>query len=240
MILSIIIPCYNEEESLDYLESKLNPVLKKLQKDYELDLIFIDDGSTDNTNKLLHKKYDKFKYARIITHKNNMNLGVAIRTGYKHAKGDLILTNDSDCTYEPSEIINILQLLDKDTDIVTASPYHPKGAVDNIPEYRLFLSRTISWIYSIILRKKIFTYTALFRVVRRRVLENVKITNNDFMAVAQLLIFAILKGYKVKEYPTTLHVRKFGTSKMKLFKVIWSHFKFILFILNVKFLGKKI
>jgi len=236
--LSIIIPCYNEEEGINNLDEQIKPVLEELERVWTLELIFVDDGSTDKTNHLLHKHFGNLAYVKIITHDANKNLGAAMRTGFSHATGDVILTSDSDCTYPPREIPLLLELLDSETDIVTASPYHTKGQVEGVPEYRLFLSRSINRIYNIITREKISTYTALFRAQRKKVVDEVTFKSDDFLATAETLVYALLKGYKVKEYPTTLHVRKYGVSQMKLFGVIKSHAKFVFKLLGLKLKGQ--
>jgi len=230
--LSIVIPCYNEEESIDYLYKQITPAIKELKKSYKVELILVDDGSTDNTLKLMEIYFKK--EANIVTYQDNRNVGGALKEGFKHVTGDIVVTIDSDCTYPPKDIKNILKLLDDDTDIVTASPYHPDGKVENVPKYRLFLSRTISKIYGRIVGKKLYTYTSIFRAFRREVLDYVEIKSNGFIGVTEFLIFAIMKGYRVKEFPTTLHSRIYGESKIKLFKTIKEHLKLIMYILGVK------
>ncbi|MFH1276287.1 MAG: glycosyltransferase family 2 protein [Candidatus Woesearchaeota archaeon] len=236
--LSIIVPCYNEEKGINHLYNNLTPVLDKLENNWAVELLFIDDGSTDNTNHLLTEQFKGLKNVKIIRHKKNMNLGAAMRTGFTNSTGDVIVTMDSDCTYSPSEIFALLDMLDENTDIVTASPYHPDGKVDGVPEYRLFLSKSITWIYRLITGAKIYTFTALFRAQRKNVIDNIKFESNNFLATAEMLIYALMKGYRVKEFPTTLHVRKYGVSKMKLLLVIKSHAKFVLKLLQMRLNGK--
>src|SRR3989338_4287602 len=146
MRVSIIAPCYNEEEGISNLASKLDPVLAKLQKEHEIEVIFIDDGSKDKTYEMLHKHFGKREYVKIIRHEANKNLGGALRTGFENSTGDIIVTIYIDCTYYPEEILEMLKLI-KYADIVTASPYHPNGGVENVPRYRIFLSKSVSMIY---------------------------------------------------------------------------------------------
>jgi dolichol-phosphate mannosyltransferase len=235
--LSIVIPCYNEEEGLKNLSEQLDPVITKLREEFLVELILVNDGSTDNTLKKMAEFFiDK---AKIISYCKNRNLGGALKEGFKHITGDIIITMDSDCTYSPKEIIPLLSSLDEKTDVVTASPYHPKGKVENVPKYRLLLSRTISLIYGMILGEKLYTYTAMFRAYKREVIDNVKIKNNGFIGVTELLLFSILKGYKVKEFPTTLHSRMYGISKIKLLKTIKEHIILILDLIKLKGTKKK-
>jgi len=229
--LDVIIPCYNESAGIGYLSKKLQPIVTELSKDYFVKLIFVDDGSTDNTVALIGKYFKSFPRFKIEKHATNMNLGAAMRTGFKAATADIIATIDSDCTYDPESIIKMLKLLGKEADIVTVSPYHPQGEVENIPEYRLFLSRSISFIYGFLLgpkQEKIYTFTALNRVCKKEVVKNITFKSNNFLATAELLIYAMLQGYKVKELPAVLHVRKYGQSKIRLLQVIVSHARFVL------------
>ncbi len=234
--ISIIVPCYNEADGIAQLKERLPPVIKSLQKNNEVELIFIDDGSTDNTNELLHKNFTD-SYTKIIRHEKNMNLGAAIRTGFLAAKGNVLVTMDSDCTYAPENIPKLLAELG-DCDIVTASPYHPEGKVIGVPKYRLILSKGVTTLYSIVTGRHLYTWTALFRAQKRKAISNITITHNNFIAVVEILIKAIKNGHKIKEIPETLYVRKYGISKMKLANTIISHLKFLTESVKILWLTK--
>lgn len=235
MKLSLIIPCYNEEEGIENLHSKLVSVLTELSSKWEVELIFIDDGSTDGTNELLEKFFGQRDNTSIIRHEKNKNLGAALRTGFAHATGDIIICLDSDCTYDPKDIFPMLELFDEDTSIVTASPYHPQGKVEGVPPYRVFLGKSVSFLYSLVTGRKIYTYTPMFRAYRREALNNIAFEANDFIACAEIVVRALYKGYKVKEFPNTLHVRKFGLSKMSFINVTKSHLKFLVKAMGLRF-----
>jgi dolichol-phosphate mannosyltransferase len=120
----------------------------------------------------------------------------------------------------------LLDLLAPGVDIVTGSCYHPHGAVENVPAYRVLLSKGASFMYRVILRWDIHTYTCMFRAYRRRVLETVSFDSNDFLSVTQLLANAVDQGYVVSELPCTLRVRRYGQSKAKVARIIRSHLQF--------------
>ncbi len=236
--ISIIIPCYNEEAGIEYLASRLNPVVEFLQKQYSIELIFVDDGSVDNTFSTLQKYFGVKEYVKIIRHKVNQNIGGALKTGFKNSTGDIIVTTDSDCTYDPNDIPKMLALLDEQTDLINASPYHPKGHVQGVPAYRVFLGKTISRIYQLITGYKVYTFTTIFRVYRRPVVENVFFKSNDFICFAEFMINSLMKRYRVKEFPTTLYVRQYGISKMKFINVIIRHLELIWHVLGLRLKGK--
>ncbi|MBI2151825.1 glycosyltransferase family 2 protein [Candidatus Woesearchaeota archaeon] len=241
--LSIIIPCYNEELGIPNLKSHLDQILNNLSKTYSLELIFVDDGSKDRTLELLKENFCGLKKnkieAKFIKHEVNQNLGAAMRTGFANATGDFVITMDSDCTYDPQTIPEMLKLLGENTDMVVASPYHPLGEVKNVPKYRLLLSGAITLIYRLLTGSKIYTYTALFRAYKQKVIKDVHFNSNDFLATAEMLINALNKGYKVKEFPTILNVRQFGESKIRLARVIKSHFKYASSLLFLKLFKAK-
>jgi len=107
-----------------------------------------------------------------------------------------------------------------DVQVVTASPYHPAGKVLDVPLWRLRLSKTASALYRCVLRQKLSTYTSCFRVYRRSCMAELRISDNRFSGVAEILGRLDLQGAKIVEYPATLRVRRLGRSKMKLFRTI--------------------
>jgi dolichol-phosphate mannosyltransferase len=111
-------------------------------------------------------------------------------------------------------------------DIVTASPYHPKGAVEGVPQYRLLFSFGASMLYRVLVSRHVHTWTSLLRAYRRPVIENVSFESDGFLAGTELLVNALQAGYTVAEFPTTLHVRTFGQSSIKIARVTKAHLKF--------------
>lgn len=240
--LSIIIPCYNEEDGLLNLRNRLYPVLDAIKKDHFIELIFVDDGSIDDTNRLLHDYFKSKKdiKVKIVKHEKNKNLGAALRTGFSICGCEVICTMDSDCTYDPENLPLLLDVFYKSgADIVTASPYHPKGGVENAPKYRIFLSNGVTIIYRIITGSKIYTFTSMYRIYKRDVIFSTKFYYNNFLAVTELMIYPLFKKYRVVEVPMVLHSRQFGVSKMKVINTIKAHLGFILKVIKIR-LGARI
>ena len=232
--LSIVIPCYNEGSGLTQLVSDLGPVLRDLSTTGSVEVVLVDDGSSDDTWAQLATIVELLPQTRVTLrqHEINRGLGAALRTGFAACRGNVIVTTDSDSTYRFSEIPALLARLTDDIAIVTASPYHPQGAVADVPRYRLVLSRGSSLLYRALVSPRIFTYTALFRAYRSEVVRDVPFQSDGFLAVAELLVNAVLAGYRVAEYPTVLHSRVIGTSKAKLLRTIVAHVRFQLQVLR--------
>ncbi len=226
MDLSIVIPCCNEEDSVPHLVEKFFPVVQQLRRDRSVEVVFVDDGSTDATYERLQDIIRDQTDMRIARHPVNRGLGAAIRTGFAHARGEVVLTADSDGTYRFEEIPALLSQLKPGVDIVTASPYHKQGRVENVPAYRIILSRGSSFIYQVLLDRRITAYTCLFRAYRREVTRRVPFYADGYLAGTELLVNAMFMSYKVAEYPSVLHARQAGASKAKILRIIRAHLRF--------------
>lgn len=223
MNLTIIIPCYNERDRIETCAQELRPVLAHLRSSGTAELIFVDDGSTDGTFNRLTEVFADLHDVTILRHGTNLGPGAALRTGFAHARGDVIVTTDSDGTYPFDTIPDLLSRLTPTVDIATASPYHPQGGVAGVPAYRLFFSAGASFIYRALLDPAIHTYTAMYRAYRREVIEQVETHNNGFLMFTELLVGAMLAGYHVAEFPTILRVRRYGQSKARIARITAAH-----------------
>jgi len=230
--VSIVIPCYNEEEGIPHLVPHILGVAKILHEDgYECEFLFVNDGSTDNTLAVLEEGFKDVPHVSIISYEQNKGFGGALRSGLEQAQGELVVTIDADSNYDHFEIPEILKALTSDYDVVTASPWHPSGTKSNFPFHRFIFSITLSKMYSFFLGRNVpnlSTYSSGFRVYRREVVDSVHFKANDFLATAEFLIRSLKAGYRVKEFPTVVYQRKFGSSKLKTLQTIKSHLGFML------------
>jgi peptidoglycan/xylan/chitin deacetylase (PgdA/CDA1 family) len=221
--VSLVVPCYNEEPTIKYLANTLKNVRESLGSRFDLWLVLVDDGSSDDTWSELRAAFGGWTKVNLVRHERNRGVAASILTGIRHANTEVVCSIDCDCTYDPHEIAEMVPLLTADIDLVTASPYHPQGTVRNVQGARLFLSRSASFLYRRVFRQKLFTYTSCFRVYRKSVMEGMELTYPGFLGVVEILGRLDLRGAKVVEYPTTLEVRVFGHSKMKLVRTILAH-----------------
>jgi hypothetical protein len=226
--VTIILPCYNEQETLPYLSNTLRSVEESLsEKGYETNYIFVDDCSKDGTLEKLNELFGGRENVSIVRHETNKGVAAGIMTGLKASQTEIVCSMDCDCTYDPHELENMLPLLSEGVDMVTASPYHEKGGVRNVPGWRLFLSKGASFLYRRALRSKLSTYTSCFRVYRRSSVVHLKLKETGFLGVAEILGKLDLKGGRIIEYPAVLEVRLFGFSKMKTARTIFGHLKLL-------------
>lgn len=223
--VTIVIPCFNEEQTLPYLRNTLDSVERHLRRDYDLTFCLVDDGSRDDTWRSLHKHFAERPNYRLIRHEQNQGVAAAIMTGIKAASTEIVCSMDADCTYDPHELASMIPLLGPGVDLVTASPYHPAGAVRNVPRWRLTLSKGASWLYRRILRSQLATYTSCFRVYRKASVEGLSLREGGFLGIAEMLGRLDLRGGRIVEYPAVLEVRMIGRSKMKTARTIAGHLR---------------
>lgn len=225
--LTLIIPAYNEGEGVEQTATKLRPVMAALRERYTLETVFVNDGSRDETAALLAQAFAGDSSVRIVSHEQNRGLGAALRTGFSHATGDLLVTTDFDGTYDFAQITRLVEVMEAEqADVVTASPYHPRGSVEGVPQYRLLFSKGASLLYRLVVSWHIYTWTALFRAYRRPVIERIGFASDDFLAGTEILVNALRAGFKVVECPMVLRRRTFGQSSIRIARVTASHLRF--------------
>ena len=232
--ISIVVPCFNEELILPYLSNTLVGVEAELAKEHAVHFVFVDDGSSDGTWASLQNIFGGRANCTVIRHEVNRGVAATIMTGIRASETEVVCSMDCDCTYDPHELGPMVALLTPGVDMVTASPYHKLGKVLNVPEWRLFLSRTLSKMYGMVLRHQLATYTACFRVYRRSVVADVPLSRAGFIGVAELLGRLDLGGSGIVEYPTTLEVRILGRSKMKIVKTMAGHIELIFELIGLR------
>jgi hypothetical protein len=220
--ISVIVPCFNEEEGIPFLANNLASLKNELSSQFDTEFILVDDGSKDQTWALLEKYFADNRSAKLIQHPENQGVSAAIMTGLRHAR-EIACSIDCDCSYDPSELRPMLHLLTPGVDLVTASPYHPSGTVLNVPRWRLLLSKASSALYRLVTDKPLHTFTACVRVYRRSSAVGIPLRHTGFLGVAELLGKMALSNKTIVEHPATLEVRIFGQSKMRVLRTILGH-----------------
>jgi polysaccharide deacetylase family protein (PEP-CTERM system associated) len=221
--VSVVVPFFNEEDSLSYLDAALTELKEAARPNYEILLVLVDDCSTDGTWDLMRSRFGRREDCMLVRHDRNFGISKAIESGIRAADTEVVCSIDADCSYDPLELLRMIPKLTAEVDLVTASPYHPKGFVLMVPPWRLFLSKSLSRLYNIVLHNKLWTYTACFRVYRKSVFMQFENRYSDFRGIVETAARLDLAGRKIIEFPTTLQSRIFGLSKMKTFKTIIGH-----------------
>ena len=226
--VTVVVPCFNEEESIPRLRQALFSCEEHLLPTCAVEVVLVDDGSTDGTLMAMRDAFADRSNYRIARHEQNAGITAAIMTGLREAKTELVCSIDSDCTYDPLQMENLLPLMTDDVDLVTASPYHPDGHVVNLAGWRLGLSRLASILYGLLMQLDIHTYTSCFRLYRRSAICNLRLVNQGFTGVPEMLWRVKEAGGVIRECPATLTAREQGQSKMSVFSVSLAHARLFL------------
>jgi dolichol-phosphate mannosyltransferase len=216
--VTVIVPCYDEAAGIPSLLARLE-TLAPLGWEF----VFVDDGSRDTTFATLLDAARSRPWMRVVRHGTNLGLGAALRTGFDHARGPIVCTMDSDCTYQPERLPELVGLIEQGADIATASPWHPESLPAQRSPLRLALSRALSWVYQLLIGRDVHTFTCLHRAYRREVVDATRFRATGFAAVAELLLRGMLGGWRVREVPMQPGARRFGESKLKIGNAIVAH-----------------
>jgi glycosyltransferase involved in cell wall biosynthesis len=225
--LDIVIPCYNEEASLAYLYNTLGKFIAASAGTLVPKFIFVNDGSSDTTSEKLSTYFGDRADCALYSHHENQGIAAAIITGFKHSSADLVAVLDADCTFDPMQLIEMVPMVRDGVDIVAASPLHSRGAITNVPKWRLLLSQGAAFLYRLVLHHQLTSYTSCFRVYRRSAVTGIAVYNRGFCGVAEILARLDLSGCRIVECPALLNTRVLGQSKINLAKTTTDHLRLV-------------
>lgn len=240
-MISIIIPLYNEEDNIPRYEVELIGVVKSIAKDFseDVEFIFVDDGSTDDTVSLLHNVYVMNNNAIIKLHEVNKGMGMAVRTGIYHARGNIIITMDADLTFRPEDVrLLLMAYYMTGADCVSGSPYIKPAFVEGITPFRWLMSKGANIACKIVLlNNNISCVSPIFRLYKARVIRDMDLISENFEINAEIMAKLLISGKKVVEVPTVLLKRTHGVSKINVKKEIKNYLILFYRIFKMKYLG---
>ena len=232
--VSLVVPCYQEEDALGPLRAVLAAVEAE-------EIVLVDDGSTDSTAARLATWAREDARARVLTHARNRGVGAALRTGVEAARGEVVVLYDADATYPAGDIAVLVHAVRDGADVATASPLAPGGGLEDVPWHRRLLTRGAAWAYRVVLGRRargIATFTCGFRAWRRAAALASLPTSRGFPATAEMLGRAALGGARVVEVPSVLSSRKEGRSKMRVARALVGHVGVLFRLLFVRLRGR--
>ena len=241
-MISILIPIHNEEEMLTKYLTRLYPAIDyyKRQFNKEVEVILIDDGSTDASWGMIRFLSDTRTDTIGVYHKKNRGMGAALKSGIRASHGKLIVFLDADLTFRPGDIELLLaEYYRHPVNCVSGSPYLKPGLLDEVMLHRLFLSQCVNWMYRVLLREDITSISPIFRLYERGVFDKLDVKSNDFEFNSEVLVKMLLSNMTITEVPVALHLRISGKSKASIPKSIRNHLGILCKIIKVKYLGKE-
>lgn len=201
--ISVVIPLYNEQDSLEELFRRVRDQLKAMNLSFEV--IFIDDGSTDGSFDQLQKIHEQHREAKVYQFRRNYGKSAALALGFSKTRGDIIITMDADLQDDPSEIPTLIDKLNEGYDLV--SGWKKQRHDPFIKKYtsRIF-NKTTSWSSGL----KIHDFNCGLKAYRKEVINSFQIYGQLHRYIPML---AHRKGFRVGEVVVRHHPRKHGKSK---------------------------
>jgi glycosyltransferase involved in cell wall biosynthesis len=225
VLISIVVPVYNEEQALVDLSQGVRQELTRLGQPWEI--IFINDGSTDNSAAILDRLADSDQRIRVIHFKRNSGQTAAMMAGFDFAQGDVIIPMDGDGQNDPADIPRMLNLIEQGFDVVSGWRKDRQDSViqRNIPS--IFANRLISAVSGV----RLHDFGCSLKAYKRQVVDGIRLYGEMHRF---LPIYASWHGAKITELVVNHHARRTGESKYGFERV----FKVLLDLLVVKFLDR--
>lgn len=206
--ISIVLPAYNEEENVDRCLEAVIDCMEKLGID-RYEVIFVNDGSTDNTAKKAEEWSARNDRIKVIHHPVNLGYANALKSGFESVSMPLVFYTDSDNQFDVKELKVLLEHIGE-YDIVTGFRVYRFD-----PLSRLVLSWGFNLLVRLIFRINAKDIDCAFKLFKRKVLENIHIESKQFFVDAEVLAKASYLGFRIKEIPVKHYPRSAGRSSIR-------------------------
>ncbi len=214
-MISIIIPVYNEEKNIQLLYRALKEQCKKLSLKYEL--LFVDDGSSDNSFREIRKLTHSNKSVKFFQHRKRSGKGRALQTGLDASRGSVIVFIDADLQNDPRDLGKFLQKIHEGYDVVNGYRKKRKDAI-----YKTLPSKIYNRvIIPLLFKTKLHDINCGFKAIRREVFKSIQLYGDNYRI---LPLLAQHEGYRVTEIEITHHRRRFGVSKFGFWRMFFGFF----------------
>jgi len=230
--VSIVLPCYNEQAILKNHIAIIVSYLESKNEKYMWEIVIINDGSNDQTGKIADGLAERNNKIRIIHHPTNLNLGNALKTGFKNSKGEIIVVMDIDLSYSVDHIGKLVdKMIETSSDIVIASPYMKGGKVIDVPFGRRIMSLWVNKFMRIAAQDKYHTYTGMVRAYKKAFIQTVNLKTKDYEINPEILYKAMILRARIEEIPANLdwtEQNKFAEKRKSSIKVLRGFFSGIM------------
>jgi dolichol-phosphate mannosyltransferase len=224
-LISIIIPVFNESESIGYL---LDEVLNVMQNNkLNCELIVVNDGSNDNTSTVLDELTVKIKELSVISLRKNYGQTAAMSAGFDNSKGEIVITLDGDLQNDPNDIPKLISHINEGYDLICGWRYERKDKLIN----RRIPSKIANKLIANVTGLKLHDYGCSLKAFKKEILDDIKLYGELHRF---LPVLANIEGAKIKEIKVNHRSRKYGSSKYGIDRT----FRVLMDLLTVWFMTK--
>jgi glycosyltransferase involved in cell wall biosynthesis len=208
MKLSVVIPCYNESGTIRSLINKVKTAPIK-----ELEIIVVDDASTDGTKEILKNEIEPIAN-KIIYHDKNMGKGAALRTGFKEATGDVVVVQDADLEYDPGELPAMMALIKEDkADVVFASRFMGGSPHRVVYFWHMVGNRFLTLLSNMFTNVNLTDMEACYKMFRRDVLQSIELEEDRFGFEPEITAKVARGKYRIYEMGISYYGRTYAEGK---------------------------
>jgi dolichol-phosphate mannosyltransferase len=237
MKLSIVIPAYNESESItETITSLFN---KLVEENIDHEILVVNDSSKDNTLEVLTALQDTIITLTVMTNKGPNGFGYAVRYGLERYSGDCVAVMMADLSDSPDDLVLFYRKLGEGYDCVFGSRWIQGGKVIDYPPLKKRINRIANTIVKVLMRIKYNDSTNAFKLYTRQTMDGLKpFLSPHFNLTLELPLKAIVRGYNYTVLPNSWTNRKFGESKLKINEMGSRYFFILMYCLIEKYFSK--
>jgi glycosyltransferase involved in cell wall biosynthesis len=228
MLLSVVMPVYNEEKTLAEIVRRVQAV------DLEKEIVAVDDCSRDSSGKILQELATKYPNFRVIRQEVNKGKGAAIAEGLKHVKGDVVIIQDADLEYDPGEYFTLIApILDGRADVVFGSRF--LGGPHRVHLYFHYVAnRFLTFVSNVFTNLNLTDMETCYKVFRREVADRLNLKSSRFGVEPEITAKVARMRARVYEVPISYSGRDFSEGK----KISWKDgFPALWAIIRFRFFG---
>jgi len=228
MKLSVIIPCFNERETIKEIVGNVKKAAVN-----DLEIIVVDDASDDGSTELIQKEIEPI-VAKVVYHPQNMGKGAALRSGFKEATGDIVVVQDADLEYDPREYPNLMEpIISGKADVVFGSRFMGGNPHRVVYFWHMVGNRLLTLISNMLTNINLSDMETCYKMFRREVIQSITVEENRFGFEPEITAKVAKGGWRIYEVGISYYGRTYAEGKKIGWKdglrAIYAIFKYNLF-----------
>jgi glycosyltransferase involved in cell wall biosynthesis len=214
--LSIIIPAYNEKDTIKEVVQKVIDVQMDLAEPINKEIILVDDFSTDGTREVIHGLKDKHKNIEVIFHDRNEGKGAAIRDALRIAKGDYVIIQDADLEYDPNDYVKLLAPVFAGKAVVVYGSRFT-GEHRNMFFWHYLGNKFLTLTTGVLYNTTLTDMETCYKLIKKEIMDGIVIKSNRFEFEPEITAKILKRGIRIYEVPITYVGREYEEGK----KITW-------------------